>query len=198
MCDQPAKKAKHKIEHDKRWKEEFLWHVPVYNEEGNSESCVVGLLCSICQRHGTKQRNRAGTWTDKPYTYLRKDMLHRHKASKMHQDAEACEADRLASESDGGIVQAFSARVMMSRKALLGALQIMYWLAKEEIAHTTKFSSLMDLSVQRGSDYLRELNLGRNAHYTSEQTIRELLQCLSSVIQEQILDDIRSSDFFLL
>ena len=198
-CDQPAKKAKHKIEYDKRWKEEFPWHVPVYNEEGNSESCVVGLLCSICQRHSTKQRNRAGTWTDKPCTYLRKDMLHHHKASNMHQDAEACEADRLASQSDGGgIVQAFSARVMMNRKALLGTLQIMYWLAKEEIAHTTKFSSLMDLSVQLGSDYLRELNLGRNAHYTSEQTIRELLQCLSSVIEEQILDDIRSSDFFAL
>lgn len=112
MCDQPAKKAKHKIEYDKRWKEEFPWHVPVYNEEGNSKSCVVGLLCSICQRHGTKQHNRAGTWTDKPCTYLRKDMLHRHKASKMHQDAEVCEADRLASQSDSGIVQAFSALLM--------------------------------------------------------------------------------------
>ena len=139
-----------------------------------------------------------GTWTDKPCTYLRKDMLQRHKASKMHQDAEAREADRLASQSDGGIVQAFSTRVMINRKALLGALQMMYWLAKEEIAHTTKFSSLMDLSIQLGSDYLRELNLGRNAHYTSEQTVRELLHCLSSVIEEQILDDIRSSDFFTL
>ena len=50
--------------------------------------------------------------------------------------------------------------------------------------------SLMDLSIQLGSDYLRELNLGRNAHYTSEQTIRELLQCVSLVIDEQILDDV--------
>ena len=105
-CDQLAKKARHKIEYDKRWKE-FPWHVPVYNEEGNSESCMVGLLCSICQRHDTKQRNRAGTCTDQPCTYLRKDMLHRHKASKMHQDVEACEANRLASQSDGSIVQAF-------------------------------------------------------------------------------------------
>ena len=74
----------------------------------------------------------------------------------------------------------------------------MYWLAKKEIAHTTKFSSLMDLSIQIWSDYHRELNLGRNAQYTSEQTVRELLQCLSSVIEEQILDDIRVSDFFAL
>ena len=36
-------------------------------------------------------------------------------------------------------------------------------------------------------------------HYTSEQSVRELIQCLSSVIEEQILDNIRStSDFFAL
>lgn len=61
MCDQPVKQAKHKIEYDVRWKEAFPWHVPVYSEECNSESGVTGLLCSICQRHGTKQRNHAGT-----------------------------------------------------------------------------------------------------------------------------------------
>ena len=169
--DQPAKKSKHRVEYDVRWKEEFPWHVPVYREDGNSESDVTGLLCSICKRHGTKQRNNAGTWTDKPCACLRKDMLQRHKASKMHLDAEAREAERLASQRDGGIAQAFSARIMINRKALIGALQLMYWLAKEEIAHTTKFSSLMDLSIHLGSDYHKELNLGRNAHYTSEQTI---------------------------
>ena len=125
-------------------------------------------------------------------------MLQRHKTSKMHQEAVTREVDRLASQCNGSIVQAFPACVMMNRKALLGALQMMYCLAKEEIAHTTKFSPPMDLSIQLGSDYLRGLNLGRNAYYTSEQTIRELLQCLSTVIAEQILDDIHSSDFLLL
>ena len=56
----------------------------------------------------------------------------------------------------------------------------------------------MDLSIQLGSDYLHELNLGGNAHYTSEQTVRELLQTLSSVIEEGILEDIQSSEFFAL
>ena len=197
--NQPAKKSKHKVEYDVHWKEEFPWHVPVHRKEGNSASDVTDLFCSICQCHGTKQRNNTGTWIDKPCTYLRKDMLQRHKISKMHQDAEAREAERLASQRDGGITQAFSAHVMINRKALIGALQMMYWLAKEEIAYTTKFASLMDLSIMLGSDYyLKELNLGRNAHYTSEQTIRELLQCLSSVLEEQILEYIRSSDFFAL
>ena len=93
---------------------------------------MIGLLCFICQHHGTKQRNNAGTWTDKPCTCLRKDILQRHKGSKMHQDAEARVAERLASHRDGGIVQAFSARVMINRRALIRAIQMMYLLAKEE------------------------------------------------------------------
>lgn len=110
----------------------------------------------------------------------------------MHKDAEQHEAQRLASQRDGGIIQAFSVRVSLNRKALIGALKMMYWLAKEEIAHTTKFFSLMDLSIQLGSDDLCELNLGGNAHYTSEQTVRDLLQTLSSVIEENPVNSLLS------
>ena len=76
------------------------------------------------------------------------------------------------------IRQAFSSRVTLQRKALIGALNLIYWLAKQEVAHTTKFNSLKDLAIQLGCDYLRELSLGRNAQYSSEQIISELLQCL--------------------
>ena len=100
----------------------------------------------------------------------------------MHREAEECETQRLASQCDGGIVQAFSARVLVNRKALIGALKMVYWLAKEEIASATKFCSLMDLSIQLGS----------------EQTITELLQCLSPVTEEQILEYLQSNEFFAL
>ena len=81
-------------------------------------------------------------------------MLQRHKCSLMHRDAETREEDRLASQRDGGIIQAFSSCVVSNRKVLIGAFKMMYWLVKEEVPHTTKFSSLMDLAVQLGSDYL--------------------------------------------
>ena len=42
----------------------------------------------------------------------------------MHREAEECETQRLASQRDGGIVQAFSARVLVNRKALIGALKM--------------------------------------------------------------------------
>ena len=41
---------------------------------------------------------------------------------------------------------------------------------------------------------MRELNLGRNAQYSNEQIIAEL--CLSQVLEEQILSDLQSSEFF--
>ena len=74
---------KHKIEYDLHWKE-FPWHIPVYREDGNLESGVIGLLCSICQRHGWKQHNLVGIGTDKPCTYMKSDILQRHKRSKIH------------------------------------------------------------------------------------------------------------------
>ena len=89
--------------------------------------------------------------------------MQRHKDSKMHKEAEELETTRLASRKDGGIRQAFSSRITVQRKALIGALKLLYWLAKEEVVHTTKFSSLKDLAIELGCDYLHELNLGRNA-----------------------------------
>ena len=94
-CPPPNKRTKHKLGYSASWKDEFPWHFPVYAQEGDAESGVSGLMCTICQRHGAKQRNSAGTWTDKPCTYLRRDMLQRHKVSRMHKEAEEHETQRL-------------------------------------------------------------------------------------------------------
>ena len=60
--------------------------------------------------------------------------LKRHKQSVMHKSAQEQEAIRLASERDGGVRQAFRNRVMIQRKAVIGALHLVYWLAKKEVA----------------------------------------------------------------
>jgi hypothetical protein len=85
----------------------------------------------------------------------------------------------LASERDGGIRRAFSSRVLVHRKAIIGALHLLYGLAKKEIAHTTKFNSLKDLAIRLGCVYLRELVRSKNVQYSSEQIVAKLLQCLS-------------------
>ena len=62
------KAKKHKTEYDLRWNREFPWHAPLYTEDDNAERDVIGLLCSICQCHSSKQRNRVGPSTEKPCT----------------------------------------------------------------------------------------------------------------------------------
>ena len=44
----------------------------------------------------------------------------------MHKEARL-EATRLASERDGGIRQIFASGVVLQRKALIGALHLLYW-----------------------------------------------------------------------
>ena len=100
---------KHKVGYNVSWKDDFLWHIPVYDGTG---STVTGLLCSLCKRHHTKQRNSVGTWMEKPCGLMRRDIIQHHKDSKMHKEAEELEAARLA---DGGLRQAFSNRVTMQR-----------------------------------------------------------------------------------
>ena len=171
--------SKHKIGYYTSWKKDFAWHVPVYDSAG---STVTRLLCSLYQLHRMKQQNGVGTWMEKPCTLLQRDTMLHHKNSKMYEEAEELETTRLALQKDGGIRQAFSVRITVQRKALIGALKLMYWLAKQEVAHTTKFSSLKDLAMQLGCDYLRELNLGRNYQYSRKQIISEY----SCLLQEQL------------
>ena len=53
----------------------------------------------------------------------------------------------------------------------------------------------IQLSINLAAKYLRELHVGRNAYYTSEQLVSELLQCLSRVIEQNILGSMRDSAF---
>ena len=72
----------------------------------------------------------------------------------------------ITAASDGGITQAFDKTVILQRRALSGSMQILYWLANNEVAHFTKFESLRKLCLDLGCDYFNELNVGRNAHYS--------------------------------
>ena len=51
---------------------------------------------------------------------------------------------------------------------------------KEEVAQTSKFNALKDLAIRLGcKKFLHKLIVGRNAKYSSEHIVAELLQYLS-------------------
>ena len=60
---------------------------------------------------------------------------------------------------DKGLVMAFQQQVVTQTKALIGALKVAYWLAKEELAYTTKYELLLNLTQSIGCTYVPERSL---------------------------------------
>ena len=94
--------------------------------------------------------------------------LKRHEASQSHADARKLETQLCLSRKDGGIEQAFATVESAERKPMIAAMKYLYWLCKQEIPHTTNYKPLLELAKSIGATYLNDLNLGGNAHYTSE------------------------------
>lgn len=78
--------------------------------------------------------------------FLCKDALRRHVDTSKHKLAVQLEGKHLASDGIGGIFQAFSEAVSTQRKTALGAMKCLYRLAKNEVAHTTKYVRLLQLA----------------------------------------------------
>lgn len=116
----------------------------------------------------------------------------------MHREAIQKETLRRQSSHDGGIARAFERQVIAHRKAVVGAMKVIYWLAKEEVAHTTKYESLLDLAMSLGCNYLKELHVADNATYRSRQIVGEFLQTLSLQIEDDMLQGLASSSYFSL
>ena len=184
----------HKVGYDPAWKSTYPWLVPV-----ESDGTVVGLQCQWCTTHSSeRQRSRSGIWTTSPCTSLRKDCIEHHSNSEVHARSAELELNREQAVRDGGIVMAFQQQVVAQRKAVIGALKVVYWLAKEEIAYTTKYESLLNLAQSLGCMYLKDLCLGGNASYTSRQIIGEFLQCLATVVETEKMQQLKSSPFYSL
>ena len=191
-----VRKAKHREGYNPEWKNQYPWLLPVSDDDDPRDIC--GLFCELCQRYKVTQRSGAGTWVSTPCTILRKDVIERHNKSNMHKEALDREATRLSVVRHGGIQQAFERQVCAQKKALIGALKIVYTLAKQEIPLTTKYEPVLELAISLGCDYLKELEVGANARYRSHAIIGEFLQVLATVVEEQQFSLLRSSKFFSL
>ena len=115
-----------------------------------------------------------------------------HERTSGHTDAVAMETQlglgRTVAEEIAGI----------ERKAMIGKFKCLYWLCKEEVAHTTKFESLLSLASNLGVEYLSGAQRGRNAQYTSRDFLQDALQSISDTISRKVLSDVKQSPHFSL
>ena len=87
-------------------------------------------------------------------------------------DATKAEAMAITARHYGRIRACTEEQVSLEHQAILGALKCVYWLAKEETTHYTKFSSLLELGKSLGCAYVNKLKVGKNASYTSHRMIQ--------------------------
>lgn len=194
MSEPSAKRSKHrKSGFNKKWLTDFPW---VIKDTGGK-----GMLCSLCRKHSRRPKKSVTgrcAWVDVPCVTLTRNTLSKHELSEAHCDAVKLETQLCLSKKDGGIAGAFSAVQSSERRAMIGAFKCMYWLCAEQIAHTTNFTSLIALAKSLGATYLNDLCIGKNAQYTSERFIQEVVTCLGDVLSDGIFEEVRASPFFSL
>ena len=96
------------------------------------------------------------------------------------------ELDYQLASIDGGISTAFENVWEAEESAVKAALACVYFMAKEEIPHTTKYEPMMKLLSYLGLPHLDVLNEGGNAKYTSCRVVDELLTLLGDEVKQSV------------
>lgn len=77
----------------------------------------------------------------------------------------------------GGIPHKFDQTVTLQKKAITGAMKMVYWLTKNEVAHFTELAQIKHLSV------------GGNASYSSHRMVGEWLD---NNVEDDVLKGVRA------
>ena len=156
-----AKRAKHRVSFNPEWNDEFAWLDYKPDE---------GMFCRLCKKHNKSTKRMV--FISSPCVL---DKLHEHQKSQGHIDAVKAESHAAAAVCSGGIRATIESQISLKNKAVTGAIKCLYWLAKEETSHHTKFKSLINLGKSLGCSYLSELQVAKNATYSSHRIIDEFI-----------------------
>ena len=90
------------------------------------------MLCTLCNNFNlVNSHNKTGVWSSEPCKQLRKDKVVQYARYEMHATAIEREKVAIATNSGGGITQAFQTTVfLLQKKAIFGSMQIRYWFVK--------------------------------------------------------------------
>ena len=150
-----------------------------------------GMLCVLCQKYEKRPLNR-NVWTTGPCKRIRLASITRHEESAAHRHSLKCERTAARPSLSSTITPALPAKGMEQAFACL------YFMAKQRIPHTTNYEPLLDLVGFLGININELISVARNALYTSDKAIKEMLYVISEFIEQQILKDMKKSNHFSL
>lgn len=121
------------------------------------------------------------------------DTLTKHEISVDHKHA--VEA-RSLNESEAWR-KSVTASCAKAEESVISAMKIIYLQAKEDLP-TKKFSVLKDLCMELGCSTLAGLNVNSNINYESYDSVRDMEAAMALLIQEEIIERIKSAKWFSL
>ena len=158
----------------KRWLKEYDW----LRYEGG------GMLCKPCQE-GHKKGPFTGT---KGCTNFRTSTLSRHARSKEHRDALR---ERVLRKD---MVTATQRALSENEAAVVSALRVSYWLAKE--VASSKFPSLINLLKLSGVKCLENLHVGTNATYMHHNSFTTMQDAIDKCLQHDAVEKLLTCDAY--
>lgn len=171
-----------------------------------------GAFCKLCEKHVINDSalfaSSRGIFVKTPFqnykNALGKDgKLNKHTYSASH--IRSVELEKLAlvalkNPVYNQILNQNSEECKINRKHLSYLFRSVYFLVKEEIAHTTKYEPLIKRLIVKTSDSLQNwinANSDRST-YTSKATASELLCCASEILDAKLDKEIYGKKFSLL
>lgn len=178
--------SKHASRFNKSWLRDHPWLL------FDDHDIKGGMLCKLCRKYDKRPFDKP-VWNEEPCKRIRLESVRKHETSYSHRDSVALEA--LSNEAASPL-EALQAPV--SRGAMQKAFASLYYLCKRRIAHTTNYEPLLDLLTFLGLNVKDQMAAGKNATYCSQRAIKEMVTCLSSVIEDKILRELKQSEHYAL
>ncbi|BFZ04961.1 hypothetical protein BsWGS_08000 [Bradybaena similaris] len=199
-------KSSHKEErhYNKHWEEKYSW---LEYSEGKG-----GAFCKLCKNYMKNDakvlQKSGGTFITVPFTCFKKALgkdgkLEKHDHSSAHTVSVQMETLRMQAMKKPihtQIIQQSESERDLNRKGLKTLLRGLYFLVKEEVAHTTKYESLIESILDQLSDDFKTWRhaLSDRSNYSSKDTASELLVCMGEVLRGDLKKTLKNKKFSIL
>jgi len=202
--DQSICKVLKNYSYQKNWEKSFNWLY--YNAKKG------GAFCKVCEKflssnHSALQKSK-GIFICTPFTNDRKatsktGKLLKHANSENHAKALALNELFLHGKNEPihtQMIQQSNSEKIQNRINFSSFVHSVYFLAKEEIPHTTKYEPLLNKVVLKQNQSLLEWveKQSDRSNYMSKNTAIEILNCIGTVLETRDSNELKNKYFSLM
>lgn len=190
--------------YNKQWEQKYSWLV--YDTESGGAFCK---LCQIFMKNEPKVLQKTGgVFITVPFKSFKKALgkdgkLQKHEHSSAHTisvEMENLRRQAMKKPIHAQIIQQSEGEKELNRKGLKILLRGLYFLIKEEVAHTTKYESLIESILDKMNDEFKAWRhaLSERSNYSSKETACELLECMGEVLRDELKETLKNKKFSVL